>query len=597
VAGGVELRIADRGIGLDPVQLSALNTRLGQPALTEVVGAQHLGTYVVARLAARLNASVYLEPGLTSGTVAVVVLSGSVFVSDAGRAGTGQLGPADAGSEPSERGERAPLLDLRDSAPPDDEVADTDVIPDVTGAPAATAQRAIPSASPVPEQPVTSSPVTSVPMRPSLRSLLTGTPPAVAAGSPAPVTAEPAPTPEPRSEPRSEPEPTAHDVAPLSGGQPGASTLADEERPTQEIPRVLVRDPQPSPTSADPVLEPAVGRPSAHPVPGLRQWTRQTRVADSGQVPFDDLLGGPGSGARSGSGAPSGSGHNPTQAWPAAPESQPGPEPQAAPMVPATQESPDAEAQPASGSSPVQPSLIGMVDVLPRKTHGGLLGRRPKVRPPMPPRPPILGRSSAPASSAMGSAGPAAPAPSPIPAKNRMGGPHDDPARVLSSGEVEDRAWFARLAEGSRDSRIPTPSSPAGEASTDLPSPASPSEPAFWLTKQPQPQPANALPVPVPSPRDETDPSSIVTPQQGRTNPSAALLELSHFGGYQPDVVAGESAVSLPRRLAASGPVVPAQPQPSGAGQARRDPGQASALFSAFRSGVQRAKGDADVEG
>jgi hypothetical protein len=67
------------------------------------------------------------------------------------------------------------------------------------------------------------------------------------------------------------------------------------------------------------------------------------------------------------------------------------------------------------------------------------------------------------------------------------------------------------------------------------------------------------------------------------------LLELSQFGGYQPDAVVGDSAMGLPRRASTGGPQVVAPARPSGVEPAGRDPGQASALFSAFRSGVKRA--------
>ncbi len=81
VPGGVRVRIADEGLGMSHAELADANARLCDPPFGEIVGTQRLGFFVVGRLAKRLDATVRLVPGDLRGTVAVVDLPPSLFVS------------------------------------------------------------------------------------------------------------------------------------------------------------------------------------------------------------------------------------------------------------------------------------------------------------------------------------------------------------------------------------------------------------------------------------------------------------------------------------------------------------------------------------
>ncbi len=90
---GVRLSISDEGLGMRLEDLVAANARLAGPSIGEVMGSQRLGLFVVGRLAARLDARVWLEPGPQCGSVAVVELSPALFTPDslAGPAADGRL--------------------------------------------------------------------------------------------------------------------------------------------------------------------------------------------------------------------------------------------------------------------------------------------------------------------------------------------------------------------------------------------------------------------------------------------------------------------------------------------------------------------------
>ncbi len=76
---GVRLTILDEGLGMSTEELDEVNERIMNPPVSEVVGAQRLGFYVVGRLARRLEATVMLEKGEGRGTVAIVDLPPSLF--------------------------------------------------------------------------------------------------------------------------------------------------------------------------------------------------------------------------------------------------------------------------------------------------------------------------------------------------------------------------------------------------------------------------------------------------------------------------------------------------------------------------------------
>ncbi len=120
VAGpdGIEVRVVDHGLGMSPEDLAEANERVGDEESSTLVpvhtrGAQRLGLFVVARLAARLGARVSLEPGAQGGTVAAVLLPPVVFVEGSAPSAKGRVqridvadadGPGDAGRSGSSAG-------------------------------------------------------------------------------------------------------------------------------------------------------------------------------------------------------------------------------------------------------------------------------------------------------------------------------------------------------------------------------------------------------------------------------------------------------------------------------------------------------------
>ncbi len=93
---GVQVRITDHGLGMTPEELAEANARLGDIETSSlmpahITGAQRIGHHVVARLAARIGASVVLGNAPDGGTVAVVNLPDVVFVAGATPTATGAL--------------------------------------------------------------------------------------------------------------------------------------------------------------------------------------------------------------------------------------------------------------------------------------------------------------------------------------------------------------------------------------------------------------------------------------------------------------------------------------------------------------------------
>jgi methyl-accepting chemotaxis protein len=77
---GVRVTLSDQGLGMTWEEINDANHRIANPPMTDVVGSQRLGFYVVGRLARRLDASVVLAPGLTQGTVVTIDLPPALFV-------------------------------------------------------------------------------------------------------------------------------------------------------------------------------------------------------------------------------------------------------------------------------------------------------------------------------------------------------------------------------------------------------------------------------------------------------------------------------------------------------------------------------------
>jgi signal transduction histidine kinase len=78
--GGVRVTITDLGLGMTWDEITDANQRIANPPVTDVVGSQRLGFYVVGRLARRLDATVTLRPGRTQGTVVTIDLPAALFV-------------------------------------------------------------------------------------------------------------------------------------------------------------------------------------------------------------------------------------------------------------------------------------------------------------------------------------------------------------------------------------------------------------------------------------------------------------------------------------------------------------------------------------
>jgi signal transduction histidine kinase len=74
------LYVEDRGIGISADQLAELNERLAAPPEMDVAVSRMMGLVVVARLAARHGVRVELRPAHERGTIADVLLPGSVLV-------------------------------------------------------------------------------------------------------------------------------------------------------------------------------------------------------------------------------------------------------------------------------------------------------------------------------------------------------------------------------------------------------------------------------------------------------------------------------------------------------------------------------------
>ena len=79
-ANGFAVDIVDRGIGLDPDEMEALNRRLARPPEFDLADSDRLGLFVVSRLAARHGVRVALQPSLYGGVSAVVLVPRELIV-------------------------------------------------------------------------------------------------------------------------------------------------------------------------------------------------------------------------------------------------------------------------------------------------------------------------------------------------------------------------------------------------------------------------------------------------------------------------------------------------------------------------------------
>jgi len=74
VGNGFAFEIEDRGLGIKPDELDAINLRLGSPADFDLANADQLGLFVVGKLAARHAVRVFLRPSPYGGITAIVLM-------------------------------------------------------------------------------------------------------------------------------------------------------------------------------------------------------------------------------------------------------------------------------------------------------------------------------------------------------------------------------------------------------------------------------------------------------------------------------------------------------------------------------------------
>jgi signal transduction histidine kinase len=79
VANGFAIEIEDRGLGIEPGQLSDLNRQLAEPPDFDLANADRLGLFVGAKLAVRHGVRVSLRPSPYGGTTAIVLMPGSLM--------------------------------------------------------------------------------------------------------------------------------------------------------------------------------------------------------------------------------------------------------------------------------------------------------------------------------------------------------------------------------------------------------------------------------------------------------------------------------------------------------------------------------------
>ena len=83
VGNGFAFEIEDRGLGIKPEELDAINLRLGRPADFDLANADQLGLFVVGKLAARHSVRVFLRPSPYGGTTAIVLMPSSMITTQA----------------------------------------------------------------------------------------------------------------------------------------------------------------------------------------------------------------------------------------------------------------------------------------------------------------------------------------------------------------------------------------------------------------------------------------------------------------------------------------------------------------------------------
>jgi signal transduction histidine kinase len=80
VANGFAVEVDDRGLGIEPAQLTEINQQLAQPPDFDLANADRLGLFVGAKLAARHDVRVSLRRSPYGGTTAIVLMPNSIIV-------------------------------------------------------------------------------------------------------------------------------------------------------------------------------------------------------------------------------------------------------------------------------------------------------------------------------------------------------------------------------------------------------------------------------------------------------------------------------------------------------------------------------------
>jgi signal transduction histidine kinase len=109
VANGLAIEIDDRGLGIEPEQLSEINEQLATPPDFDLANSDRLGLFVGAKLAARYGVRVALRPSPYGGTTAIVLMPASIVVPATTEADTAS--PPD--TRPAAMRLRSARLDLR----------------------------------------------------------------------------------------------------------------------------------------------------------------------------------------------------------------------------------------------------------------------------------------------------------------------------------------------------------------------------------------------------------------------------------------------------------------------------------------------------
>jgi len=80
VANGFAIEVEDRGLGIEPGQLTAINEQLANPPDFDVADADRLGLFVTGRLAAKHAIQVSLAPSAYRGIKAIVLLPDTIVI-------------------------------------------------------------------------------------------------------------------------------------------------------------------------------------------------------------------------------------------------------------------------------------------------------------------------------------------------------------------------------------------------------------------------------------------------------------------------------------------------------------------------------------